>query len=617
VDSRCAVLPQLGHRMAAEPAHPGPGRDVRRHHTILRVSVHATVEVVILLLAAILSIATVARRFAIPYPILLTVGGLFLGLLPGLPEVVLAPDLVLLLVLPPLLWAAAWDTTWRDFKAHRRAIALLALGLVLATVASVAAVAHAIVGLDWPAAFALGAIVSPTDALAATTVMQRLHAPRRLVAIVEGESLVNDSSGLIAYRFAVAAALTGRFSLTSAAAQFVLVAVGGVLVGVAVGYVAINVLARLDDRPVEILAGVVAAYAAYLLAELIGVSGVLACVSGGLLGSRLAPRLVRSSTRLDAYAFWETLEFLLNGLVFMLLGFQARGIWMEISDVPTPRLVLYGVVVPLTVIATRLIWVFPAAWLPRAVSRRLRERDPWPGWRALVTIGWAGMRGAVSLALALALPRDGVSFPDRSLVLYLTFCVILFTLVGQGLTLAPLLRALGYAGDGRDPGEELEARRTTARAGLARVGAAARHGRAPRGPLPRPAPVAHTPRARGRGGRRRRRRRIRRGRRARAPAAPARGRRRRAARAHPPQEHGRDRRRRVPAARAGPRPRGAADVIAGRRRSGSRGQIPAPPTSSSSASRRPVPTGGHASVRRKPDSWRHSISWMRAASMAA
>jgi CPA1 family monovalent cation:H+ antiporter len=431
--------------------------------------IRATVEVVVLLLAAILALATLARRFGIPYPIFLTLGGLLLGLLPGLPEVVLAPDLVLLLVLPPLLYAAAWDTTWRDFKGNGRVIALLALGLVFTTVVSVAVVAHAVVGLDWAPAFALGAIVSPTDALAATTIMERLHVPRRLVAIIEGESLVNDASGLVAYRFAVAAALTGGFSLLSAVGQLVLLALGGVLVGVAVGLVLMKILSRLDDRPVEILVGVVGAYAAYLLAERVGVSGVLACVSTGLVGSRLAPRVVRSSTRLDAYAFWETLEFLLNGLVFILLGFQARGIWREISDAPTSRLVLYGVVVALTVIATRLLWVFPAAWLPRVLSRRLRARDPYPGWRPLVAIGWTGMRGAVALALALALPRDGSTFPARGLIVYLTFCVILFTLVGQGLTLPPLLRRLAMVGDGRDRREELEARRATTRAGLARV----------------------------------------------------------------------------------------------------------------------------------------------------
>jgi Na+/H+ antiporter len=431
-------------------------------------AVRAIVEVVILLLAATAAIATLARRLAIPYPILLTLGGLFLGLVPGVPEVSLAPDLVLLLVLPPLLYAAAWDTTWRDFKGNRRSIALLALGLVLATVGSVAVVAHELVGLDWAPAFVLGAIVSPTDAIAASAVMERLHAPRRLVAILEGESLVNDASGLVAYRFAVAAVLTGRFSVATAAGQFVLLAVGGVLVGVAVGLVLMKVLSRLDDRPVEIVVGLVGAYAAFLLAERVHVSGVLACVSAGLVGSRLAPRAVRPSTRLDAYAFWETLEFLLNGLVFILLGFQVRGIWREISDVPTSRLLLAGAVVPLTVIVTRLLWVFPAAWLPRRLFRRIRARDPFPGWRPLVVIGWAGMRGAVSLALALALPRDGVTFPGRGLVVYLTFCVILFTLVGQGLTLAPLLRGLGMVGD-RDPGEELEARRATARAGLTRV----------------------------------------------------------------------------------------------------------------------------------------------------
>lgn len=430
--------------------------------------VRGIVEVVVVLLAAIAAIATLARKLAIPYPILLTLGGLLLGLVPELPEVTLAPDLVLLLVLPPLLYAAAWDTSWRDFKANGRVIALLALGLVFATVASVAAVAHAFIGLDWGAALALGAIASPTDALAATAIMERLDAPRRLVAIVEGESLVNDASGLVAYRFAVAAVLAGGSSLASATGQFVVLAVGGVLVGAALGLAQMQLLARLDDRPVEILVGVVGAYAAFLLADRLHVSGVLACVSAGLVASRLAPRVIRSSTRLDAYAFWETLEFLLNGLVFILLGFQARAIWREISAAPTSRLILAGAVVALTVIVTRLLWVFAAAWLPRLLSRRLRARDPFPGWRPLVVIGWAGMRGAVSLALALALPRDGVTFPGRALLVYLTFCVILFTLVAQGLTLAPLMRRLGTVGRG-DPREELEARRATARAGLARV----------------------------------------------------------------------------------------------------------------------------------------------------
>ncbi len=431
-------------------------------------SVRAIVEVVVVLLAAISAIATLARKLAIPYPIVLTLVGLLLGLVPGLPQVILAPDLVLLLVLPPLLYAAAWDTSWRDFKANRRAIALLALGLVFATVGSVAVGAHVFVGLEWGPAFVLGAIVSPTDAIAATAIMERLHAPRRLVAIVEGESLVNDASGLVAYRFAVAAVLTGGFSLPAAAGHFVLLAAGGVLVGVALGLVTMKLLPRLDDRPVEILTGVMAAYTAFLLAERLHVSGVLACVSAGLVGSRLAPRVIPSSTRLEAYAFWETFEFLLNGLVFILLGFQARGIWEELSEAPASRLLLASAGVALTVMVTRLVWVFVAAWLPRRLSRSLRARDPFPGWRPLVVIGWAGMRGAVSLALALALPRDGVGFPGRGLVVYLTFSVILFTLVGQGLTLAPLMRWLGVVGS-RDRREELDARITTARAGLTHV----------------------------------------------------------------------------------------------------------------------------------------------------
>ncbi|WP_242342636.1 Na+/H+ antiporter [Anaeromyxobacter terrae] len=427
------------------------------------------VEVVVLMVAAVVALATLARRLALPYPILLTLGGLLLGLVPGLPQVVLAPDLVFLLVLPPLLYAAAWDTSWRDFWSARRAIGLLALGLVAATVASVALAAHLLVGLAWAPALALGAIVSPTDAIAATAIAERLHAPRRLITVLEGESLVNDASGLVAYRFAIAATLTGSFSLAAAAGQFVLLSLGGIAVGVVVGRLSLRLLARLDDGPSEVLAGMVTAYAAYFLAERAGVSGVLACVAGGLSGSRIAPRVVRPSTRLQAYAVWDTLEFLLNGLVFILLGFQVREVWSEISRAPLSTLLLHGAAISATVIATRMLWVFPTTYLPRLVSARLRARDPAPPWPHVVVAGWAGMRGAVSLALALALPRDGRTFPGRGLIVYLTFCVILATLVGQGLTLGPLMRWLGVVSEGGEPREELEARRAATRAGMARI----------------------------------------------------------------------------------------------------------------------------------------------------
>jgi CPA1 family monovalent cation:H+ antiporter len=421
-----------------------------------------TVELILILLMAVALLATAARRFGIPYPILLVLGGLLLGFVPGLPRVVLAPDLVFLLFLPPILYAAAWFTSWRDFKANLRPIFLLSFGLVFATTVIVAVVAHAIIpGLPWGAAFVLGAIVSPPDAAAATAVVQRLGVPRRIVVFLEGESLINDAAALVALRFAVAAVVTGAFSLGEAAFQLLLVSIGGAAIGLALGWLVVWVERHLDDPPVEITLSFLAPLAAYLLAELLHVSGVLAVVVAGLYVGRRSARFFTADARLRGNTVWDLVIFLINGLIFVLIGLQLPHILEQLSSRSLATLIWQGVVISLVVILVRIAWVYPATYLPRFFSARTRAHDPYPSWRNVAVVAYTGLRGVVSLAAALALPLEvagGQPFPARDLILFMTFCVILVTLVGQGLTLAPLIRWLGVRADDEDTAEEVKAR---------------------------------------------------------------------------------------------------------------------------------------------------------------
>jgi CPA1 family monovalent cation:H+ antiporter len=432
-----------------------------------------TVEIILILFLAVAALATLARRLGIPYPILLTLGGLALSFVPGLPHVALAPELVFLIFLPPILYAAAWFTSWRDFKANLRSIGLLSFGLVLATTVVVALVARALIpGLPWAAAFVLGAIVSPPDAAAATSVIQRLGVPRRIVTILEGESLINDATALVAYRFAVAAVVTGAFSFGEATLQLGMVAVGGVLIGLAIGFAVVIVEKLIDDSAVEIAVSFIAPIGAYLLAEELHWSGVLATVAAGLFVSRRASRLMMSDTRLRAVAVWDTVIFILNGLIFILIGLQLPTIIAGLSGRPLPQLLGYAVAISLTVILIRVAWVFPATYLPRLLSARVRARDPYPSPRNVMIVAYTGLRGIVSLATALALPLEvegGGPFPERDLLLFLTFAVILATLVGQGLTLPWLIRRLGVTADGGAEQEEHKARLHAAKAVLARL----------------------------------------------------------------------------------------------------------------------------------------------------
>jgi monovalent cation/hydrogen antiporter len=410
--------------------------------------------------AALLAAADVVR---IPYPILLVLGGLALGFVPGIPHVELPPDLVLIGILPPLLYGAAFFTSLRDLRANVRQISLLAIGLVLLTMVAVAAVAHAVIpGIGWPSAFVLGAIVSPTDPTAATAIAERLGLPRRLVGVIEGESLVNDGTALVAYRFAVAAVVAGSFSLAEASGLFVVNVVGGIAVGLAVGWVIRQVRRRLDNPPVEIAIALLSGYFAYLPAHALHVSAVLAAVTVGVYMGWHTPELTTAQTRLQGSAVWEIVFFLLNALLFGLVGLQLPAILDALGAFSTAELLRDALVVTLAVVAARFAWVFLTAALA----------GPRPDWKSATVLAWAGMRGAVSLAAALALPLTtdaGAGFPNRELIVFLTFSVILGTLVVQGLTLPALIRALDLEDDGLEAKEEAKARIHAAEAALGRL----------------------------------------------------------------------------------------------------------------------------------------------------
>ena len=415
-------------------------------------------------LSLILAVATmlvVAPALRIPYPILLVLGGLAIGFVPGMPEFELDPEVIFFGVLPPLLYSAAFFTSLRDLRANSRPIGLLAVGLVLVTTVGVAVVAHTVIeGLAWGSAFVLGAIVSPTDPLAATSIARRLGVPRKLVTIVEGESLVNDGTGLVLYRVAVAAVVTGSFSAYYTGGLFLVSAGGGVAVGLAVGWVVRQVRRRLDNPPAEITISLLTGYIAFLPAELIGVSAVLAAVSAGIYLGWHTPELTSAQVRLQGLAVWEIVQYLLNALLFVLIGLQLPVVVDALGEFSSTTLLGYAACVSITVIAVRFAWVFAVLHAPKWIARRMSN------WRGAVFLSWAGMRGAVSLAAALALPLEtdaGAPFPGRELILFLTFSVIIATLVGQGLTLPYLIRLLGLEDDGIEDREDAKAASTPQR----------------------------------------------------------------------------------------------------------------------------------------------------------
>jgi CPA1 family monovalent cation:H+ antiporter len=352
----------------------------------------------------------------------------------------------------------------RDLRANLRPISLLAFGLVAVTTAGVAIVAHRVLSLSWPSAFTLGAVVSPTDALAASEIARRLNAPRRIVAIIEGESLVNDGMALVLYKTAVGAAVAGTFSFWHASGRLVLNVIGGVAVGLAVGFLVRSVRRRVDHTPTEVTLALLSGYLAYLPAEVIGVSGVLAAVTIGVYMGWYTPQLTTTETRLSGNAFWEILTFLVNALLFALIGLQLPAITERLHF--SGRLVADAAAIVGAVILIRIVWVPVFTYVPRLLFRSVRERDPYPPWQAPVAISWTGIRGAVSLAAALALPHE---VPGRDLIVFVTFSVILATLVGQGLTLPALIRVLGIEDDGSAEREDAKARIKAAEAALARL----------------------------------------------------------------------------------------------------------------------------------------------------
>jgi Na+/H+ antiporter len=428
---------------------------------------HEIEPLLLAVMVAVAGLSVLARVVRVPYPILLVLGGLVLGFLPGMPAVELPPELVLVVFLPPLLYWSGFFSSPRDLRADARAISLLAIGLVLATTVAVAVVAHAVVdGMSWPAAFALGAIVSPTDPLAASAIGRRLGVPRRLLTVLEGESLVNDATALVAYRIAVAATVSGSFVLWEAGLRFVVTAAGGVAVGLLVGWLVAELRRRLDDPVVEIVVSVFTGYAAYLPAELLGVSGVLAAVTTGLYVGWRAPELASAPTRLLGFSFWEVLVYLANAVLFILVGLQLRPILEELDGTAVAVLVGQGALVSAMVVGVRLGWGFSVPYLVRLVDRRPSQVMRRVGAKGRLMLGWSGMRGAVSLAAALALPLD---FPMRDLILFLTFSVILATLVVQGLTLPTLIRRLRLEQDDAEEREELRARLAATQAALERL----------------------------------------------------------------------------------------------------------------------------------------------------
>lgn len=401
-------------------------------------------ETVVGLLFVITLLAVIADKVHMPFPILLVIVGILASLIPGLPIIELSPEVVFLVFLPPLLYGAAWGTSWHDFKKAKRSISLLAVGCVLFTTTAVAVAAHYLIpGFTWPLSFLLGAIISPPDAVAATSVISKLGISKRVVTILEGESLVNDASGLIAYKYAMAAVITGNFVLMDASIQFVWVSIGGVAVGLGVALFMMILHKRIKKNTVvNIVLTFLTPFIAYLISETFHLSGVLAVVACGLYLSYKSSEIFTHDTRMQAVAVWQTVIFILNALVFILIGLQMRKILEGINDYSFWVMLGYGFVISLVTMVGRLIWVFPGAYLPRILSKRIREKETRPDWRQVLLVGWTGMRGVVSLAAALALPlvvNENIAFPQRDTLLFLTFCVIFFTLIVQGLSLPALL----------------------------------------------------------------------------------------------------------------------------------------------------------------------------------
>ncbi len=433
-------------------------------------------DVQILLAALFVSAAglnALANRLSVPYPIPLVLGGLVLGLIPGIPNITLNPDLVLLVFLPPLLYASSFFADLRSLRNDTRVIVMNALGLTLFTAGCVGVIAHEVIHLPWAMSFALGAIVSPTDPAAATAIMRRVGAPRRMINVLEGESLINDAAALVTYKVAVAAAIGEGVSAGHTVLTFFGDVAGGVAIGLAVGWLIAEIRKRVTDVNTELAISLFSAYGAFIPADQLGVSGVLAVVACGLVLGFRAPEIASPESRMQGYAMWSILTFLLNATLFILIGLQLPVIVDGLAGEPASQVVGYAALVCAAVIALRYIWQFTLTLVIRTLDRRPSQRARRSSWRFRVVGGWAGMRGAVSLAAALALPLEtnsGAPLPGRDLIQFITFSLILVTVVGQGLTLPWLIRKMGVLDDGtEEEHEEIKARMVIAKAALDRV----------------------------------------------------------------------------------------------------------------------------------------------------
>jgi monovalent cation/hydrogen antiporter len=425
------------------------------------------------LLVAVAGLSALARRLGIPYPIVLVIGGAVVGFVPGLPEVNLDPDVVLVVFLPPLLYSTAFFANLGDLRQNLRPISITSIGLVLVTMCAVALVAHELIpGMSWEVAFVLGAIVSPTDPLAGAMIMRRLDVPRRQVSVVEGEGLFNDATALVAFRVAVTAVVGGSFSLAEAGIDFVLAAIGGVLIGLAIGFVVAEVRKRTEDAQVSITISLLTGYAAFIPANAIGASGVLAAVTAGIYMGVRGPSIIPARTRLQGLFVWDILDFLINAVLFVLVGLELRAVVDSLGGYSVGDLAGYALATCGVVVGTRIAWAMTVPYIIRALDRRESQRARRTTAASRLVIAWSGMRGAVSLAAALAIPLtidSGGSFPNRDLIIFLTFSVIFFTLVVQGLTLPALIRALGVTSDGSEETEEIHARLVASKAAIARL----------------------------------------------------------------------------------------------------------------------------------------------------
>ena len=439
----------------------------------------ARFQIFLILLAVLAGTALLARRLNVAPAILLLLTGIVLAFVPGVPSLELPPELVLLVVLPPLIYSASVAMSWREFKSNLRPIILLSVGCVIFTAFAVAAATHYLIGLPWNIGFLLGAIVAPPDVVAPLAIARRLGLPRRILIVLEGEGLANDATTLILYRFAVVAISTGAFSLPKAGATFLAIIVGEVLFGVTVGWLSLRARHRARDPQVEITLSLITPYVAYWIPEHFGGSGVIATVTCGLYMSWNGPLLISAATRLQGIFFWDLVIYLIEGLLFLLTGFQMRSLYEQSKSFPLDDILFATGLVAVIVIVARFAWVYPATYLPRLLSARTRRRDPAPSWRTVFVIAFTGVRGAVSLAAALALPLalpNGDAFPYRDLILFVSFGVIFITLIGLGLGLPLVARWLGVAQAGRlehvaEIESEVAARREALGAALASLDA--------------------------------------------------------------------------------------------------------------------------------------------------